>query len=105
LARVLAPAANVLRAKLVPGVNEISWMSVNVDGFLHTAQVAMTEFEVFLKQITGIVSLRIDRVLSEIRTASVVAIPEGTQWTADEFLTENERLVEAVAPTLDLNSA
>lgn len=105
LSRVMAPVVNALRSRLNPGMNKISWMSVNVDAFLETARVAMEEFDIFLKQINGVVSLRIDRALDEIKTAQVVAIPEGTQWTAEEFLTENERLVEAVATSLDRASA
>ena len=41
LAKALDPAVRRLQAKMVPGVNKISWMSVNVDEFLAESSTAM----------------------------------------------------------------
>jgi hypothetical protein len=36
---------------------------------------------------------------------TVSGIPEGVQWTADEFLAENEHLIEAVGESMNRASA
>ena len=92
--RTLIPAAfdaligpHVYRVDLAiqPGINRLSWTSLNLDTYIENVYGRLGNLELLLQRANDLVEFRIDTVLRDMSGTSLCQLPEDESLTMKEF--------------------
>ena len=69
-----------------PGLNAVSWVSVNAAAYIADVQSTLHNFELLADRVTDIITYRILALLSEMSATPLVDLPVNEPWTIDYFV-------------------
>lgn len=72
---LLKPHLKDLETKIAPGLTSLTWTSMNIDGYIHRAEQAITRFSELVKKINDLVDNRVEANLRAISRTVLVDLP------------------------------
>ena len=69
-----------------PGLNKLTWTSINIDNYIKSVYNALGELELLMDRANDLVEFRINAVLHEMSTTQLCDLPEDEPWTVQYFL-------------------
>jgi dynein heavy chain len=84
---LLVPHLEDLEYKLRPGMNTLTWTSMNIDGYLQHVHQGLSKLEQLIININDIMENRIENNLKALSKTVLVNLPqESSTYTLDEFV-------------------
>jgi dynein heavy chain, axonemal len=84
---LLVPHLEDLEYKLRPGMNTLTWTSMNIDGYLQHVHKGLAKLEQLIININDIMENRIENNLKTLSKTVLVNLPqESSTYTLDEFV-------------------
>nr|XP_018671052.1 dynein heavy chain 5, axonemal isoform X3 [Ciona intestinalis] len=89
---------------LEPGLTLLSWTSINIEQFIENSHSSLAELELLLDRVNDLMKYRIDSVLTDMSSISLVRLPSDQPLTIHEFLQETKELCTVGSQTLQAKS-
>lgn len=90
---LLKPHIDDLEKKLAPGLTVLSWMSLNIDGFIHLLTHAISRFEELVSKINDMLSNRVEKNLDLISRMLLINLPADQSFSYEEFVTMQSKFI------------
>ncbi|XP_052816057.1 dynein axonemal heavy chain 5-like isoform X6 [Mya arenaria] len=87
-----------------PGINKLSWTSLNIQEYLQTVYKRLEELELLMVRANELTEFRIDAVLKEMAATTLCQLPQEEPWTVEEFLDNTQNLCNKGANILQTKS-
>ncbi|XP_052229952.1 dynein axonemal heavy chain 5-like isoform X5 [Dreissena polymorpha] len=87
-----------------PGLNKLSWTSLNIQDYIQTVYRRLEEMELLMVRANELSEFRIDAVLKEIASTTLCQLPQEEPWTVDDFLENTQTLCNKGASILQTKS-
>ena len=82
---LIVPHISKVERAIAPGLNKLSWTSMNLDEYVQTVYDKLEDLELLLIRANDLVEFRIDTVLKDMATTSLCQLPEEEPLTMKEF--------------------
>ena len=83
---LMGPHINCVDDAIDPGINKLSWTSLNIQEYVANVYSHLEELELLMIRANELTEFRIDAVLREMATTTLCQLPSEEPWTVDEFL-------------------
>lgn len=90
---LLKPHIDDLEKKLAPGLTVLSWMSLNIDGFIHLLTHAISRFEELVCKVNDMLSNRVEKNLDLISRMLLINLPADQSFSYEEFVTMQSKFI------------
>jgi dynein heavy chain, axonemal len=90
---LLKPHIDDLEKKLAPGLTVLSWMSLNIDGFIHLLTHALARFEELVCKVNDMLSNRVEKNLELISRMLLINLPADQSFSYEEFVTRQSKFI------------
>eukprot|EP00884_Botryococcus_braunii_P007425 jgi/Botrbrau1/16684/Bobra.0317s0002.1 len=101
---LLSPHLEDLENKIKPGAYVLTWMSMNIDGFLHLFHQDLVRLENLVKQVNDALDNRVDVNLAAVAGTLLVDLPGDRSFTYDEFVACQTKFVHKQSEMLAIRN-
>ena len=86
----MAPHIGKVDEALEPGINKLTWTSLNITNYIENVYASLAELELMMDRANDLVEFRIDAVLHDMSNATLCELPDEDPWTMAEFLDKTQ---------------
>lgn len=87
---LMGPHINRVEDAIDPGLNKLSWTSLNIKEYIQNVYQNLEELELLMVRANELTEFRIDAVLQEMASTTLCQLPVDEPWTVVEFLSNTE---------------
>ena len=86
LFNLMQPHLEMMDETLSPGLTLLRWTSLNIDSYIDSVRISLKELETLIGRAKDILDVRIEGGLNSIKQTVLCELPEGEQWTPQQFM-------------------
>lgn len=101
---LLRPHLEDMERKIAPGFSLLTWMSMNIDGYLHRFKQGLTRLEELVRKVLDLVDNRVEMNLRAIANTMLVDLPADRSFTYDDFISTQTRFQAGQAKALAIRN-
>jgi len=91
-----------LRARIMPGLQTLTWTSMNIDGYLNRIHVALTKLQDLLQKLGDVLENRVDSSLKYVSRTVLVDLPEDQfPFNVTDFVNIQEQYIKDQTTIMD----
>ena len=101
LQHLLVPHCGRVDDAIAPGLTVVSWLSMNLQGYLDNVNQELSKLELIIDRARGLVEHRINVTLQQITSLPLCELPLADTITMETFLEETQQLCKEASEKLD----
>jgi dynein heavy chain len=91
---LLQPHISDLEYRLRPGMITLTWTSMNIDAFVNSVRIGMSNLEEMVRNVNDVIEHRLEKSLKFVSKSLLVELPQNASFTLDEFVDKQENRIE-----------